>query len=297
VTKSILVSNSNQFPSQSRDLKSNFSADQTLQPSLMELSIDILREILKRVSLDDFGQLRRVSKQFNELCSREIKCRVSRRLESGAAFMTLNTQLPQDQYTELLEEVANSFKEGSAQFRRLCFHFRPKGTGDGKYSEFHSQQENSCLVRNGSIEWALFVIPNVDGSQNTETNVYYCCLLQLSLRKDQPEAFDIISKIERLAKGNGNVLWEQSLEGSMAVKRGYDDTRAFVERFGLLVPNWREILSSIALSLMPFMPIKKIVSPYDGLVLTDLLEFELEISREEKDEENSVIRGITLKRN
>ena len=75
----------------------------------MELSIDILREILKRVSLDDFGQLRQVSKQFNELCSREIKCRVSRRLESGAAFMTLNTQLPQDQYTEFLEEVANNF--------------------------------------------------------------------------------------------------------------------------------------------------------------------------------------------
>jgi hypothetical protein len=49
--------------------------------------------------------------------------------------------------------------------------------------------------------------------------------------------------------------------------------------------------------LMPFMPIKKIVSPYDGLVLTDLLEFELEISREEKDEENSVIRSITLNRN
>jgi hypothetical protein len=35
----------------------------------MELLIDILREILKRVSLDDFGQLRCVSKQFNELCS------------------------------------------------------------------------------------------------------------------------------------------------------------------------------------------------------------------------------------
>ena len=172
----------------------------------MELSIDILREILKRLSLDDFGQLRQVSKQFNELCSREIKCRVLRRLESGAAFMTLNTQLPQDQYTKFLEDAANDLREGSAQFMLLCFDFRPKGTGDGKYSEFHSQQENSCLLRNGSIEWALFVIPNVDGSQNTETNLYYRCLLQLSLRKDRPEAFEIISKKERLAKGNGNVL-------------------------------------------------------------------------------------------
>jgi hypothetical protein len=106
----------------------------------MELPFDVLREILKRVSLDDFGQLRQVSKQFNELCSREIKYRVSRRLESGAAFMTLNTQLPQDQYTELLEEVANNFEEGSAQFMRLCFDFRPKGTGDGKHTEFHSNK-------------------------------------------------------------------------------------------------------------------------------------------------------------
>ena len=263
----------------------------------MELPIDILREILKRVSLDDFGQLRRVSKQFNELCSREIKCRVSRRLESGAAFMTLNTLLPQDQYTEFLEEVANDWGEGSAQFMRLSFDFRPEGTGDGKYSEFHSQQENSCLARNGSIEWALFVIPDVDGSQNNETNFYYCCLLQLRLRKDRPEAFDIVSKGERLAKGNGNVLWDQSLEGWMAVKRGYDDLRAFVQRFGLLVPNFREIFSVVARSLLPFIPVRKIVSPYDGLVLTDLLEFELEVSREEKDEENCVIQSITLKRN
>jgi len=83
----------------------------------------------------------------------------------------------------------------------------------------------------------------------------------------------------------------------MAVRRGYDDLRAFVQRFGLLVPNWRDIFSVVGRSLIPFMPIRKIVSPHDGLVLTDLLEFQLEVSRQEMDEENCVIQSITLKQN